>query len=127
MIISPCAMLMTPITPKVMARPIAAINRMLPRLSPWNRLAAMPVSWSRRAIEAAAPSGGLFQRRVEPGAFAAVFVEQVAHLRVGAGAERGDRLALLVRRPGEKLRRLQRPLHRRAHDVVMLVGDDLLQ
>ncbi len=56
MIISPCAMLMTPITPKVMASPIAASSRTLPRLIPWNKLAARPTSHSRFSIDARAAS-----------------------------------------------------------------------
>ena len=40
MIISPCAMLITPITPKVMASPMAASNRIEPREMPWNTASA---------------------------------------------------------------------------------------
>src|SRR3954447_18041126 len=52
MIISPCAMLMTPITPNVMARPMAASSSTEPRLIPWNRLSASSVSFSRVSIRA---------------------------------------------------------------------------
>ena len=52
MIISPCAMLMTPITPNVMASPIAASSRTEPRLIPWNRFSASSVSIRRVSIRA---------------------------------------------------------------------------
>ncbi len=39
---SPCAMLMTPITPKVMARPIALNTSTDPRLSPKNNVSRAP-------------------------------------------------------------------------------------
>src|SRR5271166_6481474 len=68
MIISPCAMLMTPITPKVMARPIAASNSTLPRLIPWKRLAAMPTNRSRSPIEVSAASAAFCSSVVVPSA-----------------------------------------------------------
>ena len=82
MIISPCAMLMTPITPKVIASPIAASSSTLPRLMPWNRLAASPVSRRRLSIAASASSAALRNSRIEVG-LVAEFVEQVLDLRVG--------------------------------------------
>src|SRR5580658_9362128 len=50
MIISPWAMLMTPMTPKVMASPIAASSRTEPRLTPWKMLAAISIARLRWAI-----------------------------------------------------------------------------
>ena len=58
MIISPCAMLMTPITPNVMASPIAASSSTLPRLIPSNRLAASPVRRRRLSIDRSKPDLG---------------------------------------------------------------------
>ena len=68
MIISPCAMLMTPITPKVMARPIAASSSTLPRLIPSNRLATRPTNHRRFAIEASAASAAFRTSGSVPGA-----------------------------------------------------------
>ena len=54
MTISPWAMLITPITPKVMASPIAASSSTEPRLRPWNRLPIMTQNSSRLSIRLSA-------------------------------------------------------------------------
>ena len=59
MIISPCAMLMTPITPKVIASPIAASSSTEPRLMPNSRFSAMPNSHSFRSMVSIAPCRAL--------------------------------------------------------------------
>ena len=54
MTISPCAMLMTPITPKVMARPMAASNRTEPSESPYQAFCTAAQSARSFSIEAMA-------------------------------------------------------------------------
>src|SRR5436853_642943 len=67
MIISPCAMLITPMTPKVTDRPMAASSSTLPRLMPWKRLTARSISAKRRSsaasasFAAATTAGSLFE------------------------------------------------------------------
>ncbi len=50
MTISPCAMLMTPITPKVMARPMAASSSTEPSDSPYQRFCATFQAASRLSM-----------------------------------------------------------------------------
>ena len=54
MTISPWAMLITPITPKVIASPMAARRSTEPRLRPWNRLPIMTQNSSRLSIRLSA-------------------------------------------------------------------------
>ena len=68
MTISPCAMLMTPITPKVMARPMAASSSTEPSDRPYQRFWATPhsassplmtvIALSAAACTASGASGG---------------------------------------------------------------------
>ena len=126
MIISPCAMLMTPMTPKVIASPIAASSRMLPRLMPSNRLAARPTSRSRFSIEAERRVGGLPQVRIGVRS-GPELVEQVFDLRVGGGAERAHRGELLCLGAGKEPGGQKALFHGCPDRRVLLGGDGLFE
>ena len=110
MTISPCAMLMTPMTPKVTARPSAASSSTEPRERPWNSVSA-----ARRNGEAAVDGGdGGVDLGGEAGVGGAGFEQQRARVRAGGGAERGDGGALRVLVGGDQAGGGERQLHLRA-------------
>ena len=109
MIISPCAMLMTPMTPKVIARPIAASSRMLPRLMPSEQVRGDADQLQPPVDRFDCSVGGLLQLGIE-------CRRRRATGRAGCGSAGSvlapsarDRGELLLLAAGEQLRRPARP------------------
>ena len=94
MTISPCAMLMTPITPKVIARPIAASNSTEPSDNPYQAFCTLLHSASRLSIDAMASAAARCTRlgSARPGGPASRPRERL----VGPLTDHADRTDLVV-------------------------------